>query len=171
MDSPDGNASLIGGPGTLTNNGTFTTVNGNDAPRYIRMNVVNNATTTINNFNTLIDSATTFTNSGSLSVATGGLTLSRASKFTATAGTLAVAGTFSIDSSTFNENGGTQTGASIVLTNSTLNDSAGTASFLLQCNNTVTGTIRGGQRVTVQGNACGNAHVTFGVARSSTAAP
>jgi fibronectin-binding autotransporter adhesin len=162
MDSPDGNSSLIGGPGTLTNNGTLSTVNSNGGPRYIRINVVNNATATIDNFNTLLDSATTFTNTGALSIgATGGLALTGSSTFTESAGTLAVAGTLTVTNSTFNENGGTETGASIVLTSSTLNDSAGTASFLLQCSNTVAGTIHGGQRVTVQGNTCGNGTVTF----------
>jgi hypothetical protein len=161
LSSPDGNASLVGGPGTLTNNGTLSTIQNNGSQRYIRTNVVNNGTVNIADFDTRMDGSNTFTNKGAMSIAaSGGLSMTGGT-FTQQAGTLAVNGAFSLNTATFNQNGGTGSGNAVVLTTSTLNDKLGAGSFLLQCTNTMGGTIPGGQKVTIQGNPCGNAGVTI----------
>jgi hypothetical protein len=164
MDSPDGNYSLLGGPGPLTNAGSFSTVNANGSQRYIRTNVTNalGGTSTIGNFDTRIDSNNTFTNKGTFRVTAGGGISVTNSGFTQGGGSLSVAstGSFYNGTSAFTASGGSIAGT-IVLNNSTLADSKGKATFILQCSNTLSGTIPAGQTVNVQGNACGSAQTTL----------
>ena len=118
---------------------------------------------TVSNFDTRIDSATTTVNNGSFTIgATGGLGVNGGT-FTQGAGTLANSGTFSTTNTTFNDNGGAASGNPVALSGSTLNDNAASnLSFLMQCSDTLTGTISANQTVTIQGNnACGNSNLTL----------
>jgi hypothetical protein len=164
LDSTDGNYSMISGAGTLTNLGTFQARQHNGGTRYIRVNVVNttSGTTDIADFDTRIDSATSFVNNGAMTIGSGSLALSATgASFTQAAGTLAVPGSFSVSNGTFTMAGGTQSGHAVVLSSSTLNDSGGKGSLILQCGDTISGMIPAGQTIDVQGSACGGANASI----------
>jgi hypothetical protein len=166
LDSTNGDSALLQGS-PLTNNGTFASLNDGGGTRYIRVNVTNatGATTTIASADTRNDGGTTITNDATFTISgVGGLSVTGGgSGFIQAAGTLTVVpDSLYLQSSAFTQSGGTLSGT-IVLNGSTLTDSAGSGgTFLLECSNTLTGTIPAGQTVTVQGNACGNAGTTLG---------
>ena len=146
---------------TLTNDGTFRTLQDAGANRYIRLNVVNDAdgTVSIGAANTIFDQGYAFTNNGSFTVtSTGGYTQDGGSGTFIQSG-----GTFVNNGSTFFQNmlltlsGGAVSGNAVVVQNSDLTDSAGGGSFVLQCGNNLAGTIPSGQTIDVQANACGSA--------------
>jgi hypothetical protein len=165
LDSPDGNYSLLNGTGTLTNNGTFNAVENNGSTRYLRVNIVNGASGTMNvsDFDTRIDSGNTLTNDGTLNITgNGGLSVTSSSTLV-NAGTLSVTGQTGlfVNGATIDQNGGTVTG-SAALQSSTLNDAGGGGgTFVLQCSNTLVGTIPASQTVIVHANGCGSASTTL----------
>ena len=163
LESLNGSYSLITGV-PLTNNGTFRTTQGNGGQRYVRVNLTNAATgsVTIGDFDTRFDQAATTVNNGTFTVSPGAAANINGGVFTTTGGTLANNGAINASNVTFNQNGGTGSGNAVMLSYATLNDSAGTGAFLLQCGGTLAGTIAAGQTVTIQGNvACGSTAVNL----------
>jgi hypothetical protein len=164
LDSLDqDNYSLVAG-GSLTNDGTFATLAGSGGTRYVRSSITNDAdgTVEIGGANTQMDQTTTFTNDGTFTVdageqlsAGGGAVLDQAG------GTLTTDGTLDANGTTWNQTGGTASGTPVILQSTTFDDSAGTGSFVLQCSNTLSGTVPAGQTVNVQGNGCGSASLTL----------
>jgi hypothetical protein len=163
LDSTDGNYALISGSGTLVNNGTLILLEDNGGLRYIRINTMNAGTISIGDYNTLVDSGNTITNDGSFNVAAGAAINFSSSSLDQAGGTLTVTagGSLYLQSSTLTQSGGTVAGT-VVLNGSTLADSAGSGgTFLLECGNTLSGTIPASQTVNIQGNSCGNATTTL----------
>jgi hypothetical protein len=167
MDATGGQYALIGGSGTLTNNGTFKTLQGGaGGTRYVRINLTNNAahTVSIGAASTVQDQATTTTNKGAFTVlAGGGYGLSGGATFNNSAGTvtLAATGPLTGNGATFMQGGGAITGGSVTLFNSTLQmTGAGAGSIILQGGNNLSGNTAPGQSVTVQGSGPGGNAVT-----------
>jgi hypothetical protein len=145
------------GPSSLTNNGTLRTVG--PGWRSIGIDVTNNAGATIQ-----IDAPTflgtwgsTTTNNGIVAIAASGVLNVDNSTFVSNRkSTLTVSGRATLTSSTFRQAGGRVTGSAVVLRGSTLDDSAGAGTFVLEggwSHNTLMGTIPSGQTVTVQATA------------------
>jgi len=163
LDSSNGNYSLIGGTGTLTNNGAFKAAATAGGTRYVRVNLVNAATGTVEiaEPGTVQDTGITDTNSGTFTIDPAGtLALSSGSSFTNSAGTLAVNGSYTESGGTFTQSGGTDSGNAVVLINASLADSTGTASFELEGSCSLSGTIPAGQTVTILGTAAQGAAST-----------
>ncbi len=159
------NYSLIGG-GPVTNDGTFSTIQHAGGTRFLRANITNDAggTVSIGSADTRIDSGNVFTNNGAFTTtAGGGLSISSNgnSQFVQSGGTLTNSGSLYMNSGTWTQSGGTSSGNPVILQSSTLHDSAGPGSFLLQCGNTLNGTIAAGQSISVQANGCGSATTTL----------
>jgi hypothetical protein len=166
LDTPanDGYAALEGGSGvTLTNNGTFKTLDATTNTDYIEANLVNNGTVSIAGASTHQDEGTTTTNNGTFTVTSAGdLALSAASSFTNSGGTLADSGTVTLNNSTFTQSGGVESGNTVALSNSsTLDDSAGGGLFSFENTDTLSGTIPTGQTVSVLGVPTVNSGATL----------
>jgi hypothetical protein len=148
MPSPGGSAQLSGA-GSLTNNGSFQT-SGSANTVYVRVNVTSAGSVTINGTDTRQDSNTTFTNNGTFTVGSGATyaVSSSGSVFTDN-GTVADNGALTLNNATWNQNGGSETGNAVALSNgSTLADAVGAGSFNLTDTDTLSGTIPAGQTVT-----------------------
>jgi hypothetical protein len=165
MDSTNGDFAQLIGSSTLTNNGSFSTVQDGGGTRYVEVPLTNagTGTVTISAADTRQDNGTLTSNSAAFTVASGGsMALTGGSSFTNSAGTLTATGTFTETGGTFTESGGNEAGANpAVIWNATMVDSAGTGSFLLQGSDTLSGTIPSLQTVNVQGNGAGNALTTL----------
>ena len=166
LDSLDAdNYSMVNG-GTITNDGTLSTVQGAGSTRYLRASIVNNAdgTLLIGGADTRFDQSNTLTNNGTFTVSPGA-SLSIACNGTTVvnqaAGTVTNNGTLYMDCGSWNQSGGTLTGNPVVLQAVTLTDSAGTGALTLQCTNTLAGTVPSGQTVTVLANGCGSAQTNL----------
>ena len=167
LDSVNGNGAFVLGSGTLTNNGTLSTVQDGGGTRYIRTNVTNasGGVVSIGAADTRQDAGTTTTNNGSFTVLAGGafsLISNGNNIFTQAGGTLSNSGTVTVSSANFVESGGTGSGNPVTLTGGdTLVENAGTVSLLIQCGTTTMsgGSIATGQTVTVQATSCGDAHL------------
>jgi len=167
LDSTDGDSSsylsdTVSGD-VLTNNGTLQTVAGAGGTRFLRMDVMNAAggTVLVGATDSRFDQTYTFTNNGSFTVSPGGgFSTNGSATFTQSGGTLANNGSMDVISTTFNQTGGNDSGHAVIMQNTTLNDAVGSGSFILQCGNSLSGTIPAGQTVNVQGNACGSAGLT-----------
>lgn len=152
--------------GALTNNGTFTTIQGNGGTRYVRSDIDNapGGTAVIDAYDTRLDSGNTFTDEGALTIGSTGDLQFFSSTYTMTgSATLSAAtpGSFYLQGSTYNDNGGTVTGTAY-LNGSTLNEAGGTGgTVVLECGDTVTGTIAAARTLEVQGNGCGSATTTL----------
>ncbi|MFQ6026620.1 MAG: beta strand repeat-containing protein [Dehalococcoidia bacterium] len=153
--------------GTLDNNGNIYVEVGSDGPRTFRANLNNNATGTLNiNADTKFSKSNgVHTNNGTVNVAAGKtLDVSILSQvFNQDDGTLnAGTTTFNGLGITFNFNGGDVTGTP-VLDESTLNLGAGAtdaATFILRQSSNLSGNIKAGQEVVVQGFVNNPANVT-----------
>ena len=149
-----GSVTLAGAP--LTNKGTFSVLNSTSGTvsEDITCDLTNSAGATVsisNSDTTMTGNDTTTTNSGNFTIASPG-SLASQDTFTQAAGTLDNEGSLSVSAATFNQNGGKQTGHAVLLTNTTLNDSAGHGSFTLEgLGAGLSGTVPSGQTVTVLG--------------------
>jgi hypothetical protein len=165
LNSTDGNYSLLSG-GPLTNNGSLTTTEGDGSQRYLRVNLTNNSsgTVTIGDYDTRVDQNFNITNQGTFTVSPGGgLSFTGGGTFTQTKGTLtAGSGGLYVAGSSVALSGGTLSGQ-MTVNNSTVTDGSKVVegTVLLECGNTLLGTIPKGQTVNVQGNACGTATTTL----------
>ena len=94
------------------------------------------------------------TNQGTFTVSSGGgYTLSSASSFTDSAGTLTVTGAMTQNGGTFTQSGGTESGNPVhVAGGATLADSAGGGAFDVIGSSSLSGTIPAGQTVNVDGS-------------------
>jgi hypothetical protein len=161
LNSVDGNYSGISG-GSLTNSGTLSTTEGYGSQRYIRTNLTDTATgtLTIGDFDTRFDQNYPLFNSGTVNVLPGGgWSFTGGGTLTQKAGTMTLGGLV-LQNGTFAAAGGTLTGQA-TLSNSTLSDAKGKGLFILQCTNTLSGSIPAGQTVNIQGNGCGGANTTL----------
>jgi hypothetical protein len=165
LNSTDGNYSLLSG-GPLTNNGSLTTTEGDGSQRYLRVNLTNGSTgtVTIGDFDTRVDQNVNFTNDGTFTVSPGaGLSFTGGGTFTQSKGKLTVGtGGLYVQGSSAALGGGTVSGQ-MTFNNSTVTDGKSVVggTVLLECGNTLLGTIPKGQTVNVQGNGCGNATTTL----------
>ena len=165
LDSQSSGAFALMQSGALTNNGLLHTVQGGGNVRYLRSAVTNtpSGTIQIGAAGTIQDSGGSTVNQGALVVDAGGAEdVSGTSITTQPGSTISVAGSLSVSGGTFNAAGGAFTGNPIVLSGSTLNDSAGTGAFDLVSSDTLSGTIPAGQTVRVLGTAPANASTTLG---------
>ena len=165
MDSNNGDYSMIT-TGALTNNATFNVVDGSGAgTRYLRAPITNSATGTVSITSTDVrqDLATLDTNNGALTLSAAAVvSLTGGSSFTQAAGTLTNNGSLTVSGGgTFTESGGSESANPVVVSGSTLADSAGTGAFQVVGNSAVTGTIPAGQTVTLLGSAAGNAAISL----------
>jgi hypothetical protein len=146
---------------SFTNNGTFDAIGSKKGTDHIATDLINNsggavsvaaAQTDENAYANVTNNGTfVVTSSGGL-YETGGSQLS--TTFTQSGGTLTDSGTILLNSASFDESGGAESGNAVTLTDfSTLTDSAGTGTFSLMDNATLNGTIPAGQTVTVTGNS------------------
>ena len=161
------NVSWTGGAGTLNwtdaNNWSNHAVPGTSDNVMITTSVAGAITisSVARSINSLTDST------ASLALSGGSLTLAVSSSiskiFTLSGGTLTPNGGLSVNSTTFNFNGGS-IGGTVTLLNSALaigTGSIGTASFVLEGSDTLTGNVAAGQTLSVQGSAVGgNATLT-----------
>jgi hypothetical protein len=165
LNSTDGNYSLLSG-GPLTNNGSLTTTEGDGSQRYLRVNLTNTSTgtVTIGDYDTRVDQNLSITNQGTFTISPGGgLSFTGGGTFTQSKGTLtAGTGGLYVQNSFLGVSGGTLSGQ-VTTNNSTVTDgkNATGGTLLLECGNTLLGTIPKGQTVNVQGNGCGGATTTL----------
>ncbi len=160
-DDAEGHVTLTGT--SLTNDGTLQTLAGTGGTEYVELGVTNKSDgTMVFGGNTQYNGTYTFTNDGALEVPSGGeLELSGSSTLTQSAGTLTNDGTFFVNGATLTQSGGTVNDGSTTMDGATFNDAVGTGSILLECSNTLAGTIPAGQSDTVQGNTCNSADTTL----------
>jgi hypothetical protein len=152
----------------LTNKGTFTTEGASGDPVDINSDLVNDkkAVVTLGAVNTNEEGYANITNEGKFTVSakdaldeTGGSQAS--TTFTQGGGSLTNKGTILLNSADFAASGGTESGHPVQLTDfSGLIDSAGSGSYTLLGQSSLSGTIPTGQTVTVRGNSAdGTANV------------
>lgn len=139
----------------LVNDGTFETLDGTTNQDQIEAPLTNAASGTVSiaGQETIQNDPTTTTNNGSFTVTpTGALSLSGGAAVVNSGGTFADNGSVSLNSSSWTQSGGSETGGTVASSNgSTLTDSVGGGSFSFTGNNTLSGTIPSGQTVTVIG--------------------
>lgn len=146
---------------SFTNNGTFEAIGSKKGTDHIAADVINNSggAVSIGAAQTDEDAYANVTNNGTFVVtSSGGLYETGGSEesttFTQSGGKLTNSGTMLLNSASFDESGGAESGNAVTLTDfSTLTDSAGTGTFSLMDNATLNGTIPAGQTVTVTGNS------------------
>jgi hypothetical protein len=147
---------------TLTNDGTFETLDASVSDDYIDANLTNDSggDVSIAGANTVEGNSATITNNGTFSITTAGnLSAGGAgtTSFTNSGGTLDNKGTLSVNDVIFTQSGGKLSGNAVMMSDfSTLDDSAGGGSFTLVGDNNVSGTIPTGQTVTVLGTPSSN---------------
>jgi fibronectin-binding autotransporter adhesin len=150
--------------GTLTNDGTLQTLVGSPGVNnYLELDVTNPSAGKISLAANLDYNASfAFTNSGSLTVSAGAeLDVSGGAVFVQKAGKLTNSGSLVINSATLTQSGGTVADGNVTMQYATFHDTVGSGSFVLQCDNTVSGTIPSGQNLTVESNSCGGADTTL----------
>jgi hypothetical protein len=160
--------------GTLTNTGTISTSPGSGGSRTVSANLANSGTVTINTDTTFSQASGVYTNTGTFAIAAGkALTISGQNQaFNQNAGTLTSTGAFdlhgSVQSATFNFNGGTATDNPLLLANAALNIGPGAiaaASFKMRGNSTLSGDVAAGTTIVVEG-LDGPQHATLTAASS-----
>ncbi|MDP6718688.1 MAG: hypothetical protein QGF59_08570, partial [Pirellulaceae bacterium] len=150
----------VSGANVLTNaaSGVINSNVGSGGGRNIYAHVDNDGTVNFNKTTGLGKTSGVYTNNGTTTVASGKtLNFGNSSVFNQDGGLLAVAGTFFMSSDTLNFNGGTITGTPL-LEHSALNLGAGStspASFITRGSSTLSGTVKSGQLITVQGSGTG----------------
>lgn len=172
LDAVDSAASL-NGPGSLTNNGTLRTMGSGTGFRIIAVDVTNAASGTLEvggpstMFDPYLDGGT-MTNDGTISVTpAGGLFVAESTFVSNPGSTLDVAGggTAVVHRGTFRQVGGAVSGGPVVLRNgSTLDDSAGPGSFVLEpgeAPNVLRGALPHDRLVTVLATAEGDSTATL----------
>ncbi|MDP6717663.1 MAG: hypothetical protein QGF59_03370, partial [Pirellulaceae bacterium] len=146
--------------GTLTNSssGVINSNPGTGGSRSISATVVNNGTVNLNQTTTLSKTSGVYTNNGTTTIASGKtLSFGSSSVFNQNGGSLAIGGAFNMSSDTLNFNGGVITGTPLLL-HSALNLGAGStspASFITRGSSTLSGNVKSGQLITVQGSGTG----------------
>jgi hypothetical protein len=166
LDSTNGNYAMVK-PGvvtdSLTNTGTFKTVQGSGGPRYVWANLTNAAAGTVQiaNNDTRQSQATVTNNSGAWNMPSGGVySVSSGATFNNIAGTMSITDplALNVNSSTFQQKGTAITGGPVLLrSNSTLAmTGSGPGAITLHQSNAVGGAIAAGQTVTVEGSTDGD---------------
>ncbi len=156
VDLSYGNASSILTGSTVTNNGTLRVTGIVSAGNpYLRSNVINNGTLAFQAVDAVIDSGVTITNNATTTVAANTSVIFRnGATFVNQAGTLANAGTFTVQifnsAATFTQGGGTVTGNDPVISGATWNGTGtGAGKFTVVGASTLTGAISAAQTVRI----------------------
>ncbi len=148
---------------TLTNDGTLNTVTGSGGVRYLRSNLTNDGTVNIDSAKTESDGGdglTTTTNDGTFTIASGGSYVLNGGSFDNAGGTIGNGGTLEMESYTFTERGGSETGNPVIIDSATLDDdtTAGGGQFSFIGSDILTGTgtspgISTGQTLTIESDS------------------
>ena len=148
--------SVVQTGGGLTNDGSVRTVAGVGGTRYLRGDVLNRGSVSIGAPTEFDTAGTTWDNQGPVAV-DAALAVRGGPTFIARSGTIASsgAGALTVSGASFEQRGGSTTGAAIVLLNATFSSTgAGGASFVAHQSATVSGTIGASQSLRVEAVAC-----------------
>jgi uncharacterized repeat protein (TIGR01451 family) len=158
------NSNLTVTSGALINTGVMEVNTGSGGSRDFNGNLDNRGLLKINANFTLLKPSGGHRNEGQVQIAAGRrfLVSGQSQVFSQEGGGLEVAGTFELTSATLNFNGGTATGAAVILSDSTLSfgpASTGAGSFVLRGSSPkLSGNIAAGQTVWIRGDS--SAHTT-----------
>lgn len=150
-------ASGIAAGSTLTNAGTLSAVVGSGGARFVRSNVVNNATLTVETGTPMLvdQPGALLTNAGSLTV-DGSLAVSAGAGISAQSGSISGAGNVLVTSGTTTFTGGAVTANDVRLRNSTLAFASGAtttgATFVTDGSSALTGDVPAKTTIVVEGN-------------------